>query len=176
MKPSTPNQSGELESCSTSQPCATACIQVPVFERNAPDQKSRKFLCRSARNISLTPRPFPLLTLSSVDTHNLIPCPPLSAKRAPRLSNVECLVDLLASYCSSALIFLQRIADIVSASGRSALSLCRRIAQCIRAVRSGGQDVRAPIRSEASRLLPVRSNSCSNPASGFDQSLGEISP
>src|SRR5437588_2588673 len=56
MNPSTPSQNGEFESCRTSQPCATACIHVPVFERNAPDQNSRKFRCRSARNISLRPR------------------------------------------------------------------------------------------------------------------------
>src|SRR5437660_2065726 len=56
MNPSTPSQRGEFDSSKTSHPWATACIQVPVFERKAPDQKSRKLRCRSARNISLTLR------------------------------------------------------------------------------------------------------------------------
>src|SRR5436189_172703 len=42
INPSTPSQRGEFESCRTSQPWATACIQVPVFERKAPVQNKRK--------------------------------------------------------------------------------------------------------------------------------------
>src|SRR3954470_673781 len=56
MKPSMPNHNDEFESWRTSQPCATACIQVPTLERKAPDQKSRKLRLPNARNISLTPR------------------------------------------------------------------------------------------------------------------------
>src|SRR5438132_10034249 len=67
MNPSTPSQNGEFDNCRTSQPCATACIHVPVFERKAPDQNSRKFRCRSARNISLRPRFGSSLIFSLVD-------------------------------------------------------------------------------------------------------------
>src|SRR5438309_1598384 len=56
MNPSTPSQKGEFDSSKTSQPWATACIQVPVLERKAPDQKSRKLRCRNARNIPPTLR------------------------------------------------------------------------------------------------------------------------
>src|ERR1051325_3901071 len=41
MKVSSPSQKGELVNFNTSQPCATACIHVPTFERNAPVQKIR---------------------------------------------------------------------------------------------------------------------------------------
>src|SRR2546430_16655490 len=71
MNPSTPSQNGELESCRTSQPCATACIQVPVLERKAPDQNSRKLRCRSARNISPTPRLRLSLISKSGDMNNV---------------------------------------------------------------------------------------------------------
>src|SRR5207247_3518687 len=67
MKPSTPSQRGEFDSSKTNQPWATACIQVPVLERNAPDQKSRKLRCRSARNIPPTLRLRSGSTLTSVD-------------------------------------------------------------------------------------------------------------
>src|SRR5687767_3367408 len=50
---SRPSQKGELVKVRTSQPCATACIHVPTFERNAPIQKRRKLRCESARNIPL---------------------------------------------------------------------------------------------------------------------------
>src|SRR3954465_14510474 len=56
MKPSTPSQNGELVNFRTSQPCATACIHVPTFERKAPVQKTRKLRCDSARNIPLFSR------------------------------------------------------------------------------------------------------------------------
>ena len=42
-KPTTPSQNAELVSVSTSQPWATFCIQVPMFERKLPLQNSRKF-------------------------------------------------------------------------------------------------------------------------------------
>ncbi len=71
MNPSTPNQKGEFDSCRTSQPCATACIQVPVLERKAPDQNKRKLRCRSARNISLTPRSRRSLICNSADMNNV---------------------------------------------------------------------------------------------------------
>src|SRR6266568_3937754 len=80
MNPSTPSQKGEFESCNTSQPWATACIQVPVLERNAPDQKSRKLRCRSERNITLTPRPGSFCVLISVDISMLITRLALCAK------------------------------------------------------------------------------------------------
>src|ERR1044072_4814834 len=70
MKRSTPNQEA-LDICSTSQPCATACIHVPVFERKAPDQKRRKLRCRSARNMSLSPRLRSGVVFSSADITNL---------------------------------------------------------------------------------------------------------
>src|SRR6185437_4544120 len=38
----------ELVSCSTSQPWATFCIQVPILERKFPAQKRRKSSCRKA--------------------------------------------------------------------------------------------------------------------------------
>src|ERR1043165_5388165 len=38
-------------------PCASACIHVPTFERNAPAQNRRKLRCDNARNI-----PFARLT------------------------------------------------------------------------------------------------------------------
>src|SRR5437899_12255952 len=67
MNPSTPSQRGEFDSSKTSQPWATACIQVPVLERKAPDQKSRKLRCRSARNIPPTLRLRSGSALISVD-------------------------------------------------------------------------------------------------------------
>src|SRR5882762_7471219 len=51
MNASSPNQNAEFVNCSISQPWATACIQVPTLERNAPVQKRRKLRCDSARNI-----------------------------------------------------------------------------------------------------------------------------
>src|SRR5262249_21398168 len=47
-KPTRPSQKAELVSCSTSQPWATFCIQVPTLERKLPAQKSRKSRWRSA--------------------------------------------------------------------------------------------------------------------------------
>jgi len=47
-KPTTPSQKAELVSCSTSQPWATFCIQVPMFDRKFPAQKRRKSSCRKA--------------------------------------------------------------------------------------------------------------------------------
>src|SRR5438105_4900917 len=67
MNPSTPSQRGEFDSSKTSHPWATACIQVPVLERKAPDQKSRKLRCRSARNIPPTLRLRSGSALISVD-------------------------------------------------------------------------------------------------------------
>src|SRR5947208_9516275 len=72
MNPSKPSQNGELVIDSTSQPCATACIHVPVLDRKAPDQKSRKLRCRSERNITLTPRLRSCSVLISVDISMLI--------------------------------------------------------------------------------------------------------
>ena len=54
MKPSTPSQNGDPVNFSTSHPCATVCIHVPAFDRNAPAQNTRKFRCDSARNIPPT--------------------------------------------------------------------------------------------------------------------------
>src|SRR5512133_109910 len=48
LKPSSPSQSGESVSCSTSQPVPTPCIQVPTFEKNCPPQISRKLRCCNA--------------------------------------------------------------------------------------------------------------------------------
>src|SRR5882724_4870568 len=73
MNPSKPSQNGESVNCKTSQPCATACIHVPVLERNAPDQNNRKLRCRSARNISPTPRLRLCSSSSSVGMIKLIP-------------------------------------------------------------------------------------------------------
>jgi len=50
-KPTTPSQNAEPVSRSTSQPCATFCIQVPMLERKFPLQKSRKLGLRRARTI-----------------------------------------------------------------------------------------------------------------------------
>src|SRR6476646_9332715 len=47
-KPTTPSQKAELVSCSTSQPWATFCIQVPMLDRKFPAQKRRKSSCRNA--------------------------------------------------------------------------------------------------------------------------------
>src|ERR1700716_365444 len=73
MNPSKPSQKGEFVNCRTSQPCATACIQVPVLDRKAPDQNSRKLRFRRARNISPTPRLRLCSNSSSVDMSKLIP-------------------------------------------------------------------------------------------------------
>jgi hypothetical protein len=49
-KPTTPSQNAEFPvSSSTSQPWATFCIQVPMFERKLPPQKRRKLGLRRAR-------------------------------------------------------------------------------------------------------------------------------
>src|ERR1700694_623103 len=47
-KPTTPSQKAELVSFSTSQPWATFCIQVPMFERKLPIQNRRKSRWRKA--------------------------------------------------------------------------------------------------------------------------------
>src|SRR6478609_5825763 len=47
-KPTIPSQKAELVSCSTSQPWATFCIQVPMLDRKFPAQKRRKSSCRKA--------------------------------------------------------------------------------------------------------------------------------
>src|SRR5438094_6485501 len=88
MNPSTPSHKGELDSCRTSQPCATACIQVPVLERNAPDQNNRKLRCRSARNISPTPRLRRCSSSSSVGMIKLIPLLDVRAKGASEVGGV----------------------------------------------------------------------------------------
>src|ERR1043166_9080331 len=42
QNPTMPSQNAELVSCSTSQPWAMFCIQVPMLERKLPVQKRRK--------------------------------------------------------------------------------------------------------------------------------------
>src|SRR2546423_1805027 len=51
MNVSTPSHVPEFVSCRTSQDCATDCIHVPAFDKNAPAQNRRKLRCASARNI-----------------------------------------------------------------------------------------------------------------------------
>src|SRR5258708_1117990 len=49
--PTSPRRKTELLSCSTSQPCAKVCIQLPMLERKLPVQKRRYGRCRSAASI-----------------------------------------------------------------------------------------------------------------------------
>src|SRR6266850_6641570 len=96
MNPSTPSQKGEFDSCSTRYPCATACIQVPVFERKAPDQKSRKLRCRSARNISLRPRSRRASIFGRVDMNNVNN---IAAVRAPNLPGAQLMSYFAVFLC-----------------------------------------------------------------------------
>jgi hypothetical protein len=49
--PSTPSRNGESVIFSTTHPCATVCIHVPVVDRNAPIHSRRKSRYRSALNV-----------------------------------------------------------------------------------------------------------------------------
>ena len=102
MKPSTPSQNGEFESDRTSQPWATACIQVPVFERNAPDQNNLKLRWRSARNISLTPRSGRSSSCCRVDMNNLNN---IRAAVAPTFGSREC--DGSTCFSNERLVFVR---------------------------------------------------------------------
>src|SRR5450759_5973480 len=46
-----PRTRAESDRDRTSQPCATVCIQLPMFERKSPIQYLRKARCRSEENI-----------------------------------------------------------------------------------------------------------------------------
>src|SRR5215831_13679903 len=85
IKPSTPSHR-EFESERTSQPWATACIQVPTFERSAPDQNNLKFRFRRARNIS--PRPRSRLT-SSCGREDMNNVNNIHERRAPNTEGAD---------------------------------------------------------------------------------------
>jgi len=51
QKLTTPSRKAEWDNRQTSQPCARLCIQAPVSETVCPTKNSRKFRCRSARNV-----------------------------------------------------------------------------------------------------------------------------